>query len=218
MKTYETPALSPFAAPQRAAHRPGGDAMNAILRPALVLFVLLSLVTGVAYPLVVTGIAKLAFPKQAAGSLVERGGKVVGSSLIGQSFSEAKNFWSRPSATSPMSNNAGSSSGSNLGPSNPALVDAVKGRVAALRAADPGNLAPVPVDLVTASASGLDPEISIAGARYQAARVARARGLPVERVMALVDQHAQGSMLGFLGEPRVNVLELNLALDALAKP
>ncbi len=192
--------------------------MNAILRPALVLFVLLSLVTGVAYPLVVTGIAKLAFPKQAAGSLVERGGKVVGSSLIGQSFSEAKNFWSRPSATSPMSNNAGSSSGSNLGPSNPALVDAVKGRVAALRAADPGNLAPVPVDLVTASASGLDPEISIAGARYQAARVARARGLPVERVMALVDQHAQGSMLGFLGEPRVNVLELNLALDALAKP
>ena len=191
--------------------------MNATLRPLFVLFILLSLITGVAYPLVVTGVAKVAFPGQAAGSLVERGGKVVGSTLIGQNFSDPKYFWSRPSATSPMSNNAGSSSGSNLGPSNPALVDAVKSRVAALRAADPGNLAPVPVDLVTASASGLDPEISIAGAQYQAARVARARGLPAERVRALVDARASRQILGFLGEPRVNVLELNLALDALAK-
>ena len=191
--------------------------MNATLRPLFVLFILLSLITGVVYPLVVTGVAKAAFPNQAAGSLVERNGKVVGSTLIGQSFSDPKYFWSRPSATSPMSNNAGSSGGSNLGPSNPALVDAVKGRVAALRAADPGNLAPLPVDLVTASASGLDPEISIAAAQYQAARVARVRGLPVERVRALVGEHASGQVLGFLGEPRVNVLELNLALNALPK-
>ena len=189
--------------------------MNATLRPLVVLFILLSLVTGVAYPLVVTGVAKVAFPRQAAGSLVERDGKVVGSTLIGQSFSDPKYFWSRPSATSPMSNNAGSSSGSNLGPSNPALVDAVKGRVAALRAADPGNLAPVPVDLVTASASGLDPEISVAAAQYQAARVARVRHLPVERVKGLIGEHTTAQTLGFLGEARVNVLQLNLALDAL---
>jgi K+-transporting ATPase ATPase C chain len=191
--------------------------MNAVLRPLLVLFVVLSIVTGVAYPLAVTGIAKAAFPKQAAGSLVERDGKVVGSTLIGQSFSDPKHFWSRPSATSPGPNNAANSGGSNQGPSNPALVDAVKGRVAALRAADPGNTAPVPVDLVTASASGLDPEISLAAAQYQAARVARARSLPVERVRALIGERAQGQLFGFLGEPRVNVLELNLALDALGK-
>ena len=191
--------------------------MNATLRPLFVLFVLLSLVTGVAYPLVVTGVAKVAFPHQAAGSLVERDGKVVGSTLIGQSFSDPKYFWSRPSATSPMADNAAGSSGSNLGPSNPALVDAVKGRVAALRAADPGNLAPVPVDLVTASASGLDPEISLAAAQYQAARVARVRGVPVERVRSLIEAHASAQLLGFLGEARVNVLELNLALDALAR-
>ena len=191
--------------------------MKAILRPLFVLFLLLSLVTGVAYPLLVAGVAKVAFPWQAAGSLVERGGKVVGSTLIGQNFSDPKYFWSRPSATSPGPDNAANSGGSNLGPSNPALVDAVKGRVAALRAADPGNAAPVPVDLVTASASGLDPEISLAGARYQAARVARVRGVPIDRVRALIDAHAQGQLFGFLGEPRVNVLELNLALDALGK-
>ena len=192
--------------------------MNATLRPLFVLFVLLSLVTGVAYPLVVTGVAKVAFPSQAAGSLVERDGKVVGSTLIGQNFSDPKYFWSRPSATSPMSNNAGSSGGSNLGPSNPALLDAVKGRVAALRAADPGNPAAVPVDLVTASASGLDPEISLAAAEYQTARVARVRGLPIERVRSLVGAHASAQTFGFLGEARVNVLQLNLALDALPKP
>jgi K+-transporting ATPase ATPase C chain len=191
--------------------------MNNTLRPALVLFLLLSLITGVVYPLATTGVARLAFPNQAAGSLVERDGKVVGSTLIGQSFSDPKYFWSRPSATSPMSNNAGSSSGSNLGPSNPALVDAVKGRIAALRAADPGNTAPIPVDLVTASASGLDPEISLAAAQFQAARVARVRGLPVERVRALIGERARGTLLAFLGEPRINVLELNLALDALGK-
>jgi K+-transporting ATPase ATPase C chain len=191
--------------------------MNAVLRPLLVLFVVLSIVTGVAYPFAVTGIAKVAFPKQAAGSLVERDGKVVGSTLIGQSFSDPKHFWSRPSATSPGPNNAANSGGSNLGPSNPALGDAVKGRVAAVRAADPGNTAPIPVDLVTTSASGLDPEISLAAAQFQAARVARARSLPVERVRALIDEHALGRLFGFLGEPRVNVLELNLALDALGK-
>lgn len=192
--------------------------MNAILRPALVLFVLLSLLTGVAYPLVVTGIARAVFPKQAAGSLVEQGGQVVGSLLVGQNFSDPKHFWGRPSATSPMANNAGASSGSNQGPLNPALADAVKGRVAALRAADPGNTVPVPVDLVTASASGLDPEISIAAAEYQAARVARTRGLPVERVRSLIGEHSRGRLFGFLGEPRVNVLALNLALDAAIKP
>ena len=191
--------------------------MKAVLRPALVLFALLSLLTGIVYPFAITGIAQVAFAKQAAGSLVERDGKVVGSLLIGQSFSDPKYFWSRPSATAPMPNNASNSGGSNLGPSNPALVDAVKGRVAALRAADPGNVAPVPIDLVTASASGLDPEISIAAAQYQAARVARIRGIPVERVRALVAEHAKGRVLGFLGEPRVNVLALNLALDA-ARP
>ena len=192
--------------------------MNAILRPALVLFVLLSLVTGIAYPFVIAGIAKVVFPHEAAGSLVERDGKVVGSLLIGQNFSAPKYFWGRPSATSPMANNGLASGGSNQGPLNPALVDAVKGRVAALRAADDGNTAPVPVDLVTASASGLDPEISLAAAQYQAGRIARVRALPVERVRALIAERARGTLFAFLGEPRVNVLELNLALDALAKP
>ncbi len=189
--------------------------MNAILRPALVLFVLLSLVTGIVYPFAVTGIAQGLFPRQSNGSLVEREGKVVGSLLIGQSFSDPKYFWGRPSATSPMPNNGLASGGSNLGPLNPALVDAVKGRVAALRAADPGNVAPVPVDLVTASASGLDPDISRAAAAFQAARVARVRGLARERVDALIEAHASEQRFGFLGEPRVNVLALNLALDAI---
>lgn len=188
--------------------------MTSTLRPALVLFLLLSLLTGLAYPLAVTGVAEVAFPRQAAGSLVERQGKTVGSLLIGQNFVDPKNFWGRPSATTPMADNAANSGGSNLGPTNPALVDAVKTRIAALKAADPGNAAPVPVDLVTASGSGLDPEISLAAARYQAPRVARVRGLPLAQVENLIDQHAQGRLLGFLGEARVNVLALNLALAA----
>lgn len=188
--------------------------MNKILRPAIVLFAVLSAVTGVAYPIVVTGIAKTVFPAQAAGSLIELQGKPVGSALIGQNFSDPKNFWGRPSATGPMADNATASGGSNLGPLNPALIDAVKGRVAALRAADPGNTLPIPVDLVTASASGLDPHISVAAARYQAARVARERGLGTAQVEALIEQHSEGALLGFIGEPRVNVLALNLALNA----
>src|ERR1035437_4982198 len=189
--------------------------MKNILRPALVFFFVLTLVTGVLYPLVVTGTAQLLFPAQAGGSLILRDGKAVGSALIGQNFSDPKHFWGRPSATSPMGYNATSSSGSNQGPLNPALTDAVKGRVEALRAADPGNTAPVPVDLVTASASGLDPHISPAAARYQVARVAKARGLNVERVQDLVNQQTKAPLLGLLGESQVNVLQLNLALEAL---
>jgi K+-transporting ATPase ATPase C chain len=185
-----------------------------VWRPALVLFVLLSLVTGLLYPFFVTGVAQAVFPHQANGSLIERQGQAVGSELIGQPFAQAGHFWGRPSATGPMAYNAGASSGSNLGPNHPALAEAVKARIDALRAADPGNTAPVPVDLVTASASGLDPHISLAGARYQVARVARSRGLAPEQVNALVDQHTETSLFGFLGEPRVNVLALNLALDA----
>lgn len=187
--------------------------MKTLIRPAVCLFVVLTLVTGVAYPLLVTGVANIAFPAQAAGSLVVKEGKPVGSLLIGQSFSDPKYFWGRPSATGPMANNASGSSGSNQGPLNPALVDAVKGRVEALRAADPGNTAPVPVDLVTASASGLDPHLSVAGALYQAARVARVRGIAPEAVRAMVERHTEGRLLGILGEPRVNVLALNLELD-----
>ena len=188
--------------------------MTATLRPALVLFALLTALTGIVYPLLVTGIAQVAFPQQAAGSLVVREGKPVGSSLIGQNFSDPKYVWGRPSATGPMPNNASASSGSNQGPLNPALADAVKGRIAALRAADPGNTAPVPVDLVTASGSGLDPHISVAAARYQVARVAGRRGLPLAQVQQLIDAHTEGRLLGFIGEPRINVLQLNLALDA----
>jgi len=187
----------------------------AALRPALVLFLLLTLLTGFIYPLLVTGVARVLFPHQAAGSLLMREGRVVGSQLIGQSFSDPRYFWSRPSATTPQPYNGTSSGGSNLGPLNPTLLAAVTARIAALRAADPGNRSPVPIDLVTASASGLDPEISVAAANYQAARVARARGLAPERVQGLIAQHTEGSLLGVIGEPRVNVLELNLALDAL---
>jgi K+-transporting ATPase ATPase C chain len=186
-----------------------------LLRPAIVLFLLLSVVTGLAYPLAVTGIAQLAFPAQANGSLVLRNGQAVGSRLIGQSFSDPGHFWSRPSAISPRPYDAANSAGSNLGPSNPALVSAVKARIAALRAADPGNTAPIPVDLVTASASGLDPDISRAATDYQIARVARARGLGEATVRRLVEQQTREPLLGFIGEPRVNVLALNLALDAL---
>ncbi len=191
--------------------------MNTQLRPALVLFVALSLLTGLVYPLAVTGIAQLAFPSSANGSLIRQGDKVVGSELIGQAFSDPKHFWSRPSATSPMPYNAANSAGSNLGPLNPALADAVKARIAALRAADPGNDQPVPVDLVTASASGLDPHISRAAADYQAARVARARDMPESEVRALIERHTEQPLLGFIGEPRVHVLRLNLALDSAAR-
>jgi K+-transporting ATPase ATPase C chain len=187
--------------------------MLAQLRPAIMVLVLLTLVTGVAYPLLVTGIAQAVFPFQAQGSLVVKEGKVVGSALIGQPFDDPKYFWSRPSATSPFADNAGASSGSNLSPTNPDLVKAVQGRVDALRAADPGNTSPVPVDLVTASGSGLDPHISPAAALYQVSRVSRARKLDPAAVRQLVDQHTEGRTLGFLGEPRVNVLALNLALD-----
>ncbi|NKI94219.1 potassium-transporting ATPase subunit KdpC [Rhizobacter sp. SG703] len=188
--------------------------MRSIIRPALVLFAVLTALTGVAYPIVVAGIARVAFPEEAAGSLITRDGQPVGSAWIGQRFSDPKYVWGRPSATAPMANNASASGGSNQGPLNPALVEAVKGRIDALRAADPGNAAPVPVDLVTASASGLDPELSVAGAQFQAARVAKARGLSTKQVQDLIAQHTQGRWLGFLGEPRVNVLRLNLALDA----
>ena len=187
--------------------------MKTLIRPALSLFVLLTVITGLVYPLLVTGVARLAFPAQAVGSLIVRDGKPVGSSLIGQNFQDPKYFWGRPSATSPMPYNAANSSGSNQGPLNPALVDAVKGRVDALKAADPGNAAPVPVDLVTASASGLDPHISVAAAQYQAARVARVRGVGPEVVTTLIAHHTEGRLLGILGEARVNVLELNLELD-----
>jgi len=185
------------------------------LKPALLVFTMLSIVTGVVYPLVVTGIAQLVFPRQANGSLIEQNGAVVGSSLIGQPFDDPKYFWSRISATSPQAYNGAASSGSNLGPLSDALTDAVKARIDALKAADPGNTAPIPVDLVTASGSGLDPHISPAAARYQAARVARARGIPESTVLSLVAQHTRGRQLGFLGEPVVDVLPLNLALDAL---
>lgn len=188
--------------------------MKTLVRPALVLFAALTVVTGALYPLAVTGIAQVAFPGQANGSLIERDGKIVGSSLIGQSFSDPKHVWSRPSATGPMAYNASASSGSNKGPLNAALADDVKARIEALRAADPGNSTAVPIDLVTASASGLDPHISRAAADYQAARVARVRNLPLAQVQALVEQHSERRWL-FLGEPIVNVLDLNLALDAL---
>ena len=183
------------------------------IRPALSVFVLLTAITGVAYPLLVTGIAQVAFPHRANGSIVTVDGNAVGSMLIGQSFGAPKYFWSRPSATGPMANNGIASSGSNLGANNPALLDAVKERIAALRAADPGNAQAVPVDLVTASGSGLDPEISLAAANYQAPRIARERGMAAKRVQALIERHAQRPWLGIVGEPRVNVLALNLELD-----
>ena len=199
------------------AAKPAAEASVKLLRPALALFVVLSLVTGLVYPLAVTSISQVIFRDAANGSLIVRDGKVIGSSLIGQSFADAGHFWARPSATSPMANNAASSSGSNLGPTNPALVDAVRARVAALRAADPGNMQAIPIDLVTTSASGLDPDISKAAADYQVARVARARHVSSVQVQQLVDQHSTGMWLGFLGEPRVNVLAMNLALDAQAR-
>jgi len=187
-----------------------------LLRPALAVFAILSALTGLAYPFVVTGIAQWAFPRQAAGSLIERDGRVVGSALIGQDFSSPGYFWGRPSATAPAPYNAAASGGSNLGPRNPALAEAVRVRVAALHAADPGNRAAIPVDLVSASGSGLDPHISPAAAQYQVARVARLRGLPAGAVEQLVREHTSRPVLGVLGQPVVNVLALNLALDRAA--
>ncbi len=186
------------------------------LRPAMVCLVFFTLLTGLAYPLAMTGLAQAVFPYEANGSLLERGGRVVGSEIIGQPFDDPRYFWGRPSATDPFPYNAAASAGSNLGPTNPALEAAVKVRVAALRAADPGNTQPIPVDLVTASASGLDPHISVAAALYQVPRVARARGLSEEQVRALVGQFTEGRQYGLLGEPRVNVLKLNLALDVMS--
>jgi K+-transporting ATPase ATPase C chain len=191
------------------------------LRPAIVTFTLLTLITGVIYPLVVTCIAQIAFPYQANGSIIIIDGKAYGSELIGQQFGDPKYFWGRLSATGDFPYNTFNadtltgSSGSNYGPLNPALLDAVKARVDALRAADPGNTAPIPVDLVTASASGLDPHISVAAALYQLPRVARVRGMDEEAVRALIDKYTEGRQFGILGEPRVNVLELNLALDGI---
>lgn len=187
--------------------------MPSIIRPVLVMFGALTLLCGVLYPAAVTGIGSVAFSHQANGSLIEAGGKTVGSSLIGQAFSRPGYFWGRPSGTTPMPANAAGSGGSNLGPTNPAQLDAVRQRVDALRQADPANRAPIPVDLVTASASGLDPDVSVAAAEYQAGRIAAARKLPVQQVRALIDAHREEALLGFLGAPRVNVLALNLALD-----
>lgn len=191
--------------------------MKTLLRPAISLFVLLTAVTGIVYPLAVTGIAKVAFPEAAGGSLIVKDGKAVGSRLIGQNFTDPKYFWGRPSATGPMPYNASASSGSNQGPLNPALVDAVKGRIEALKAADPDNKLPIPADLVNASASGLDPHISPEAAAYQVARVASQRHLLAADVKALVGQHTEGRQWGVFGEPRVNVLQLNIALDSLHK-
>ena len=184
------------------------------LRPALVSLALLTVLTGLVYPVVVTGIAQILFPHQANGSLIVKDGKAVGSALIGQPFDDPKYFWGRPSATAPFPNNAGASTGSNLGPINPELQKQVQGRIEALRTADPGNTAAIPVDLVTTSGSGLDPDISPAAALYQVRRVAKARGLEDAAVRQLVERQIEGRQFGLLGEPRVNVLQLNLALDA----
>ena len=186
--------------------------MKTQLRPAITLLVLFTLITGVVYPILVTGIAQMAFPHQANGSLIEKDGVVIGSELIGQQFDDPKYFWGRPSAAG---YNAAASSGSNYGAMNPALLDSVQAHIDALKAADPDNTLPIPVDLVTASGSGLDPHISVASALYQVHRVASARGLDEAEVIALVDQYTEGRQFGFLGEPRVNVLLLNLALDGL---
>jgi K+-transporting ATPase ATPase C chain len=186
-----------------------------LIRPAVSLLALMTLLLGIIYPFAITGAARLAFPRQAAGSLILEDGKVVGSTLIGQSFSDPKYFWGRPSATAPQPYNGLASSGSNLGPLNPALIDAVKANVKALHDADPDNRTPIPVDLATASASGLDPDVSPAAVEYQAARVARARHLELDQVEALIKAHLRERLFGIVGERRINVLELNLALDRL---
>lgn len=194
----------------------GTESIAGLLRPCVTVFAAMTLITGVAFPAAVTLVANLVFPQQANGSLIERNGRPVGSRLLGQSFTQPGYFWSRPSATSPLAYNGAASSGSNLGPANPVLLDSIRARANALRTADPANTRSIPVDLVTASGSGLDPHISPAAADYQVERVARARGLEPGRVRRLVAGHIEGRTLGLLGEPRVNVLELNLALDALS--
>jgi K+-transporting ATPase ATPase C chain len=191
--------------------------MRSQIRPALMALLIFTLLTGLIYPLAVTGLAQLVFPRQANGSLIVQNGHTVGSALIGQQFDDPKYFWGRLSATAPYPYNAAASSGSNLGPTNPALIDEVKARIAALKAADPTNTQPIPVDLVTSSGSGLDPHISIAAALYQLPRVAKVRGLSEADIHAMLNQFTQGRQFGFLGEPRVNVLELNLALDGIRK-
>jgi len=188
--------------------------MGKLIRASLVSLGVFTVVCGLAYPLLVTGIAQLAFPHRANGSLIVKEGRAVGSELIGQSFSDPQYFWGRLSATGPLPYNAAASSGSNLGPTNLALLSAAQARIDALHAADPTNNLPIPVDLVTASGSGLDPDLSVAAALYQVGRVARERGIPVEEIRALVERYTRGRQLGFLGEPRANVLLLNLALDA----
>jgi K+-transporting ATPase ATPase C chain len=184
-----------------------------LIRPAVSLLALMTVLLGIVYPLVITGVAQVAFPRQAEGSLIYQNGKLIGSTSIGQNFSDPKYFWGRPSATTPQPYNGLASTGSNLGPLNPALLDAVKTNAKALHDADPDNRQSIPVDLVTASASGLDPDISPAAAHYQAARVARARNLALASVETLIDAHVRGRLFGLFGEPRINVLELNLALD-----
>jgi K+-transporting ATPase ATPase C chain len=190
--------------------------MLKLIRQSLAVLIAFTVMAGVVYPLVVTGLARGLFPSQAGGSLVRQEGKTVGSALIGQPFTAPGYFWSRPSATSPFPYNAAASTGSNLGPTNPDLLSAVQARIEALRAADPGNTGKIPVDLVTSSGSGLDPDISPAAAEYQVERVARARGLAAEQVRQLVAAHTRGRQFGVLGEPRVNVLELNIALDRIS--
>jgi K+-transporting ATPase ATPase C chain len=189
--------------------------LSSLFRPALTLLFLFTVLTGILYPVLVTAVAQAVFPSRANGSLIYSGDRAVGSELIGQPFDEPRYFWGRPSATAPYADNAAASTGSNLGPTNPALRGTIVARIEALRAADPGNAAPVPIDLVTTSGSGLDPDISPAAAYYQVTRVARARGLDEAHVRALVDEHVEEPMVGFLGERRVNVVRLNLALDEL---
>jgi K+-transporting ATPase ATPase C chain len=186
-----------------------------LIRPAVSLLALMTVLLGMVYPLVITGVAQAAFPRRAEGSLIHQNGRLIGSELIGQSFSDPKYFWGRPSATTPQPYNGLASTASNLGPLNPALLDAVKANSKALHDADPDNRQSIPVDLVTASASGLDPDISPAAAQYQAARVARARNLALASVETLIKARVQGRLFGLIGEPRINVLELNLALDRL---
>jgi potassium-transporting ATPase KdpC subunit len=192
--------------------------MRSELRPAVVLLLVLTALTGLIFPLALTAVAGLVFPRQAEGSLLLRDGRAVGSHLVGQPFSAPRYFWGRLSATRPVPFDASASSGSNLGPLNPTLLEAARARIAALRAADPGARGPVPVDLVTASGSGLDPHVSPAAAEYQVARVARARGLTPAAVRDAIRRHSEGRTFGLLGEPRVNVLEVNLELDARARP
>jgi potassium-transporting ATPase KdpC subunit len=185
------------------------------IRPAIVALTLFTLLTGMVYPLLITGLAQAIFPRQANGSLIQKNGAIVGSALIGQPFDDPRYFWSRPSATSPYAFNGAASAGSNLGPTNPALIKSIQARIAALKAVDPDNIAVIPVDLITASGSGLDPDISLASANYQAHRVAKYRGLNEEIILALIEQATYQRQFGIFGEPRVNVLALNLALDEL---